>query len=101
MKIDLEKLCKETNLQYMNEGGFECCKFDGHAVIGVQGLVINFNTDVSVSAEYKIYFINVKSMNNDESNYELLKKELIKVILKYKKKAIKVKKIELEEDFNE
>ena len=101
MKLDLEKLCKETNLQYVNECGFECGIYDGHAVIGVQGVVINFQTDVRYVSGYKIYFINVKSITNDESNFEILKKELNEVILKYKKKSIEVKKIELKEDFYE
>lgn len=101
MKLDMEKLCKETNLQYVNECGFEGGMFDGHAVIGTQGLVINFQTDVRYVSGHKIYFTNVKSIVNDESNYERLKNELIKVILKYKKKSIEVKKIELKEDFYE
>lgn len=95
----MEKLCKEINLQYENICGFECGSFNGHALVGVQGLVINFQSDVRYVD--KIYFINAKSMDNDESNYELLKKELNKVILKYKKKAIEVKKLELKEDFYE
>jgi hypothetical protein len=94
-------MCKETNLQYVNECGFEVGVFDGHVVMGAQGLIINFQTDVKYVSGHKIYFINVKSIVNDESNYELLKNKLNKVILKYKKKSIEVKKIELKEDFYE
>lgn len=115
MKLDLEKLCKETKndnkidlknfcaevgLNYVkdNKGEYGC--FDGKAVMSIFRIDsdIYHYCDVLTGTE-DVRFIHTKSVYNDVFNYPVLKEEISSLIERYKEACIKFKLKKMEKDF--
>ena len=102
MKIDIKKMCSEFGFTYKIIEGDEYGFFGGAGIIEADEMKVYYYSNAKItrdSGEKLVVFYEMCSNDNEEYNYIMIKKMLSKVIVKYKKLQIKLKKDKLKEDF--
>lgn len=102
MKIDIKKMCSEFGLTYKIIEGDEYGFFGGAGIIEADKNKVYYHSNARITRDWGeklIEFYDMCANDNEEYNYILIKKILSKVIVKYKKLQIKLRKENMKEDF--
>lgn len=102
MKIDIKKMCSELGMSYKIINDVEYGFVGDVYILGATKYTVCYVSNAMItkySAEKHIGFHNLCSNDNEECNYIKIKKILSKVIVKYKKLQIKLRKENMKDDF--
>lgn len=101
-KMNIKKLCSELGITYKIIEGEEHCFVGGITILEADENKVYYFSKARITRDWGEKLIELYEMcsnDNEEYNYILIKKILSKVIVKYKKLQIKLRKENMKEDF--
>lgn len=102
MKMDIKKMCSELGLTYKIIEGDEYGFVGGVSILEADENKVYYFSNARITRDWNeklVEFYDMCSNDNEEYNYIRIKKILSKVIVKYKKLQIKLRKENMKDDF--
>lgn len=102
MNMDIKKLCSELGISYKIIYGDEYGFFGRMSILEADEMKVYYHSKARITRDWGeklIEFYEMCSNDNEKYNYIIIKKILSKVIVKYKKLQIKLRKENMKEDF--